>query len=198
MPGAGIGQSWCVLIGRVAVLSALLALFSSVTAGTAWLLLPDPAATSQTSSGTAPQPSPGVGTAAGVRARAVERPSTVLATWDERRARAWEAGDVEALRTLYVDGSRTGRRDARMLEQWNVRGVRVGAMSTEVDRVVVRRRDTDRLVLKVTDRLVADTADLDEGAQVRLPDDGWSTRVVELRKGADGWRVAEVRESPGS
>lgn len=198
------------LITRVATLSALVAFFSVVAVGTAWLLLPGPeaasgpapAAGSDTLPPDGPEDSDGpaaasgtVSLSAGVRARVVERPAQVLAGWDERRAAAWARGDVDALRALYVEGSRTGRRDVRMLREWNDRGARVGRMSTEVRDLRVRRRAPDAMVLLVTDRLVAPTAELGGGATVPLPDDGWSTRLVELRRGTSGWQVAEVRES---
>ena len=46
---------------------------------------------------------------------AVAGPRDVLADWDARLGPAWAAGDVAALRGLYVRGSRSGRADARML-----------------------------------------------------------------------------------
>src|SRR5690349_11286330 len=51
-----------------------------------------------------------------------QRPAAVLAEWDAARAAAWAAGDAEALAGLYVDGSRTGAADTRLLRHYRARG----------------------------------------------------------------------------
>ena len=52
------------------------------------------------------------------------RARQVLRSWDERRSAAWAAGDVTTLRSHYVRGSRSGRTDAEMLEEYVDRGRR--------------------------------------------------------------------------
>ena len=78
---------------------------------------------------------------------------SALADWDRRRADAWSQGDVDALRGLYVTGSRTGREDAAMLSAYVDRGLRVRGLTTQVLRAEVLRRDAGAVVLSVTDRM---------------------------------------------
>ncbi len=123
------------------------------------------------------------------------RPDAVatLAGWDTRRARAWAEGDVEALRGLYVAGSRTGRRDADMLSAYADRGLRVRGLRTQVLRAQVLRHDAHTVVVSVTDRMRGAEAVGDDG-RIPLPTDRASTREVTLRLVAGEWLVDEVRD----
>ena len=122
-------------------------------------------------------------------------PAAVLAEWDRRRAAAWAEGDVEALRELYVDGSRTGAADARLLRHYRTRGLAVTGLTTQVLALEVVERTPSRLVLVVTDRVVGGRAVGGGNAPVALPTDRASTRRVVLRRRQDGrWRVVEVRD----
>ena len=117
----------------------------------------------------------------------------VLRSWDAQRAAAYAAGSVPMLRDLYVTGSRAGRSDVRLLRRWTGRGLRVEGMRTQVLGMQVLSRGDDRLVLRVTDRLVAATA-VGAAGTTPLPRDRADTRVLTLRRGSDGaWRVAAVR-----
>lgn len=117
----------------------------------------------------------------------------VLRSWDVQRSAAYAAGSVPMLRDLYVTGSRAGRSDVRLLRRWTGRGLRVEGMRTQVLGVQVLTRGDDRLVLRVTDRLVAATA-VGAAGTTPLPRDRADTRVLTLRRGSDGaWRVAAVR-----
>lgn len=119
-------------------------------------------------------------------------PLAVLHDWDARRSAAWAAGDVAALRGLYVPGSRAGTRDVGLLGRYVERGITVPGLRMQVFRVQVLVQRPRLLVLRVTERLA--TTRVRVGAeQVRLPRDGVQTRVVELRRGVGEWRVAEVR-----
>lgn len=120
-------------------------------------------------------------------------PAAVLAAWDERRAAAWASGDVEALRALYVDGSRTGAADVRLLRHYRSRGLTVAGLTTQVLVLDVVHRTPSRLVLVVTDRVVGGRA-VGGTTPVALPADRASTRRVVLRRDGGRWRVVEARD----
>jgi hypothetical protein len=128
-----------------------------------------------------------------VGAPAADGPRDVLDDWDARRARAWAAGDVAALRRLYVDASRTGRADARMLASYVDRGLTVRGLRTQVLALEVLDASPDVVDVRVTDRLVGAEA-VDGRTVVPLPDDRPSTRRVTLRLVEGEWLVDEVRE----
>jgi hypothetical protein len=117
--------------------------------------------------------------------------AAVLHRWDERRAQAWSAGDVAALRSLYAPRSAAGRSDGRMLRAWRARGLRVEGMQMQLLRVEVRRAGERRLVLVVADRLVGAVA-VGRGVRLPLPRDEASTRRLVLVRSAGEWRVAQA------
>ncbi|GAA1448678.1 hypothetical protein GCM10009641_77190 [Mycobacterium cookii] len=119
--------------------------------------------------------------------------SAVLATWDARRSAAWAAGDVDALAGLYADGSRTGAADVRLLRHYRDRGLTVEGLTTQLLAVAVVRREQRRLVLDVTDRVVAGQA-VGGTRPVALPTDRASTRRVVLVRPGRAWLVAEARD----
>lgn len=125
------------------------------------------------------------------------RAADVLRSWDRARARAYAAGDASALRRLYADGSAAGRADVRMLRRYLRRGLVVTGMQVQLLGIDVLLESPHRLRLRVTDRLVGAEAVGRDGAAIRLPRDGVSTRMVELVREdeASRWRVAGVRES---
>ena len=120
-------------------------------------------------------------------------PAGILAAWDERRSGAWAAGDVEALRRLYADGSRTGAADVRLLRHYLARGLVVEGMATQVLALEVVDRAQSRLVLLVTDRVVGGRA-VGGTAPVALPADRASTRRIVLVRAGERWVVAEARD----
>jgi hypothetical protein len=121
-------------------------------------------------------------------------PLAVLAGWDADRSRAWRDGDPQALATLYTAGSRSGRADRTLLAAYAARGLRVRGLEVQRASVEVEAVTTDRMVLLVTDRLVATTVSRRGSRPVELPRDDWSTRRVVLRRVGERWRVAEVRD----
>jgi hypothetical protein len=137
-------------------------------------------------------------------ARAVAQPTPVavptdvpaaerLRAWDAQRSAAYAAGSVRMLRDLYVTGSRAGRADMRLLRAWTGRGLRVEGLHIQVLGLRVVSQHPARLVLRVTDRLVAGEA-VGETGRTPLPRDRADTRVLTLARGSDGaWRVAAVR-----
>lgn len=147
---------------------------------------------------------PSHGGAGAVRPVAAALPAAdVLRAWDGRRAEAFAAGDLAALRRLYVPGSRAGTADRALLRGYLDRGLRVEGMRVQVLALDVLAQRSGSLRLRVTDRLVGAVA-VGESGRVALPRDEASTRVVVLRRvaatvrpdGAPGlWRVASVRSS---
>lgn len=120
--------------------------------------------------------------------------SDVLHAWDRARSRAFAAGDVAALRRLYVPGSAAGTSDVRLLRRYLRRGLRVEGMRMQLLAVTVLARSATTLRVRVTDRLVGAAA-AGHGVREPLPHDRASTRVVALRHDGGRWRVAWVRES---
>ena len=118
-------------------------------------------------------------------------PIAVLRAWDRDRAAAWRAGDLAALRGLYVPGSRAGAADRAMLAAYVDRGLRVTGMRMQVAAADVVRAGDDRIVLVVTDRLAAAEVS-GPGGTAPLPADRWSSRCVVLVRAGDRWQVASV------
>lgn len=119
--------------------------------------------------------------------------SAILAAWDARRSAAWATGDVEALAGLYAAGSRTGESDMRLLGHYRDRGLTVEGLTTQLLAVAVVRREPRRLVLDVTDRVVAGQA-VGGTRPVALPTDRASARRVVLVRPGRTWVVAEARD----
>ncbi len=120
-------------------------------------------------------------------------PRDVLAAWDSRRAEAWAAGDVAALRELYVAGSPTGREDVRMLSTYADRGLHVVGLATQMLALEVIEESADGLVVRVTDRVVGGVV-TGEGTSALLPRDGATTRTVTMRHVDGVWRIWAVRD----
>ncbi len=139
----------------------------------------------QTRIGTEPAPAP---MAAPARSEALE----VLHGWDAARSRAWAAGDVAALRRLYVAGSAAGRADVRLLRRYLARGLVVRHLTMQVFAVRVLRHEPGRLRVMVTDRLAGGVA-VSEGHRVPLPRDRATTRTITIRRAGGVWRVETVR-----
>lgn len=138
------------------------------------------------------------------RPEGIERPAlrriealSALREWDDRRADAWAAGDVAELRGLYVEGSRTGRSDTRMLRRYLERGLVVRGMRTQLLAVRVLHQGSVTMTLDVTDR-VSGAQVVGEGIAVPLPRDQASRRRVELQRVRGRWLVVEVRAPSGA
>lgn len=115
-----------------------------------------------------------------------------LHAWDQRRAAAWAAGDVAALRSLYTRRSVAGDRDAARLSRWVDRGLRVRRMQTQVLRARVLEERPGGLVLAVTDRIARAVA-TGRGRARPLPADSPSRWRITMRRVHGEWRVAAVR-----
>ncbi len=120
----------------------------------------------------------------------------IVRGWDQRRAAAWAAGDLGALRALYTRDAGAGMTDRTMLRRWVERGWVVESLETQVRGATVVTRSPRRLVIVVTDRFVGGFAVRTSGGEERrvaLPRDRWSTRRITLRLIDDDWLVAGVR-----
>lgn len=116
----------------------------------------------------------------------------VISAWDRRRAAAYAAADVRALRALYRPASRSGAADVRMLEEYVDRGLRVRGLRMQLLAVEVIRSDAKRVLLEVTDRMVGAEV-VGRGEPVRLPVDRASHRRVGFVLVDGSWVVTEVR-----
>jgi hypothetical protein len=115
----------------------------------------------------------------------------VLHRWDRARARAWASGDPAALGRLYVDGSRAGRADTRLLRRYLARGLVVRRMAMQVLAVRPLHSGPDRIRVVVTDRLAGGVAVADD-REMPLPGGAASSRLLVLEHEDGGWRVASV------
>lgn len=122
----------------------------------------------------------------------------VLADWDERRARAWAEGDPRALTELYVEGSRAGEADVRMLQAYADRGLRVDGLTTQVLALDVLAESATRIRLRVVDRMVGGVAvDVESPSRrSRLPADRPTRRTLTLRRTGEQWQMVSVRDQP--
>ncbi len=121
----------------------------------------------------------------------------VLTRLDRRRERAFAAGRAGLLAGVYEAGSPALRRDQAVLRAYARRDLTVTRARTEWLDVDIQRRTQGVTVLRVVDRLAAASARSRSGRQVRLPRDRASEHRLVLRRGADGWRLAEVRALSG-
>ncbi|MCD4535562.1 hypothetical protein LRP67_15835 [Nocardioides sp. cx-169] len=124
-------------------------------------------------------------------AAVVVSPVAVLQSWDRHRAAAWAAGDVAALRRLYVPRSVAGRRDVAMLRRWRARGLTVAALEVQVLEGSVLAQTPRRLTVQVTERLARGSAAAG-GRRWSLPGGAVATRRVTLWLVGGQWRVARV------
>ncbi len=138
-------------------------------------------------------PSPTQARPSAAQTSGTDSAAAVLAAWDARRSAAWAAGDVEALAGLYTAGSRTGTADVRLLGRYRDRGLTVDGLTTQLLAISVVQREPRRLVLDVTDRVVAGRA-VGGTRPVALPTDRASTRRVVLVRPGSTWLVAEARD----
>ncbi|MDN5892909.1 MAG: hypothetical protein L0H93_02690 [Nocardioides sp.] len=118
----------------------------------------------------------------------------VLTGWDRRRAAAYAASDVDALRELYRPGSRTGAADVAALREYADRALQVRGMRMQLLAVDVVSSDKLRVVLDVTDRLVGAEV-IGGGDPVPLPRDRADRRRVTLELLDGAWVVVEIRRA---
>lgn len=128
----------------------------------------------------------------------VRRAVAVVTAWDERRAAAWAAVDLAALRALYAPGSSAGRADARLLRRWRDAGWRVEGLTTQLMSVRVRLASAGRLELRVVDRVAGGRLVSRSGVERSLPGTPPRARSLVLERHAGGWRVSASGSTPPS
>jgi hypothetical protein len=116
----------------------------------------------------------------------------VLHAWDGRRAAAWSAGDVAALRRLYGPACSAGVADVALLRRYLARGFRVVGMTRQVVRVRVLVDRQTEVRVEVSDRLAGAVAVDRGGVRVRLPVTSVQRRIVDLRYDGTRWQVASI------
>jgi hypothetical protein len=119
------------------------------------------------------------------------RARDVLGEWDRSRAAAWETGGPRALAALYLPGSRAGTSDVRALRRYRQRGLRVTGLRTQVLAWRVLDVGPQRVVVRLTDRVVGGVA-VGPGGRTRLPADRPSTRTLTLVRHEGRWVMARV------
>ncbi|GAB3087700.1 hypothetical protein [Nocardioides zeae] len=121
----------------------------------------------------------------------------VVEGWDGRRAAAYAAGDVAALRGLYPPGSALGEEDAAVLTAYVARGLTVHGLRFEVVDLAVEADGPDRVVVVVRDRMARAEVRRGDGAAVaRLPARGEAERRLVLERDGEEWRLVASSE-PG-
>lgn len=118
----------------------------------------------------------------------------IYRTWQRRRERAWAAGDLDALRRLYVAPD-VARADVRLLRAWLERGAAGVDLSHQLLSYDVLRAGERRVGLRVTQRLARSVVRSDGPAR-SLPRGAAHVQEVVLRRSDEQWVVATVREVP--
>jgi len=173
-------------VRRSILVVVLLAAVGVVLAVSAWRLELSPA----TADGSPPGRLPGH--AGDATDRRTERALRILHGWDQARAAAYAAGDVSALRRLYVAGSVAGARDVGWLREYVDAGLVVEDLQTQLLSAGVTRWAPGHLDLVVTDRLSTAVAVDGGGGRYPLPRDLATTFTVSLVHGWSGWVVSEA------
>lgn len=132
------------------------------------------------------------GTGAGTRTRRALR---ILAAWDARRSEALARQDRAALAELYVPGTGLLRQDLGLLGAYERRGVRVVDVTTQLREVDVLAAGSDRLRLRVVERLAGAGFRTADRRYRRVGGSPYVTRVLTLQRGAAGWRLSSA--TPG-
>ena len=112
---------------------------------------------------------------------------------DRARARAWRRGRPALLRQVYLPSTAALRRDRSRLHAYAARGVRVRGVHLRFGSVAVVARAGRMVRLHVVDQLGAATALDQHGHRRELPRDRPTRHIIELRRSADGWRIATVQ-----
>jgi hypothetical protein len=120
--------------------------------------------------------------------------AAILDRLDRRRELAYASEDPSLLGAVYVSGSPVLRRDLAMLLAYAERGVRLTGVRLRALDVRLLGHAGRYVRLHVVDRLERPTAH-GAGGAVRLPRDQATSRVIVLRDGAGGWRIAAVRRA---
>ena len=117
----------------------------------------------------------------------------VLQLLDHARATAWRRSRPALLRQVYLPSAAVLRRDRSRLHAYTARGLRVRGVHLTFGSIAVVARAPRVVRLRVVDQLGAATAFDQHGDRRELPRDRPTRHTIELRRYADGWRIAGVQ-----
>ena len=117
----------------------------------------------------------------------------VLQLLDHARATAWRRSRPALLRQVYLPSAAVLRRDRSRLHAYAARGLRVRGVHLTFGSITVVARAPRVVRLRVVDQLGAATALDQHGHRRGLPRDRPTRHTIELRRYADGWRIAGVQ-----
>jgi hypothetical protein len=120
--------------------------------------------------------------------------SRVLARLDDRRALAFARADRGLLDKVYLPGSGLRDRDARTIDAYARRGLRVVGLHMTILALRVEIRTPSTTVLSVIDRISRARAVNSTGRSRQLPRDRATVHVMTLRRVPTGWRIAEISD----
>ena len=120
--------------------------------------------------------------------------SGVLARLDHRRALAFSRADPGLLDKVYLPGSGLRARDARVIEAYARRDLRVVGLRMTILALRVEDQTRSTAVLSVVDRISRARAVSDAGRSRRLPRDRATAHRVILRRMPGGWRIVAISD----
>jgi hypothetical protein len=123
-----------------------------------------------------------------------QRWSGVLARLDDRRTLAFSRADPGLLDRIYLPGSGLGARDARVIEAYSRRDLRVVGLRMTVLALRVEDQTATTAVLSVVDRISRARAVNSAGRSHALPRDRATAHRVTLRRVSAGWRIARIND----
>ncbi len=122
-----------------------------------------------------------------------DRWRATLAGLDVTRAEAFEKGDEALLGRVYAAGSSALAEDTKTLREISGRGARATGLRYEVTALEIREEGADKVVLRITDRLLPYSfVALDGTVLAEQTGKPPQTRDVILVNTADGWRIAQL------
>ncbi|CAN5151647.1 hypothetical protein BH09ACT10_BH09ACT10_03410 [soil metagenome] len=113
----------------------------------------------------------------------------VLAGIDATRSEAFALADPERLREVYARGSELRGVDRAVMEGYSDRGLRVRSFTMTVSDLRVISQSGSHVVLRVVDRVDHLSVVDERGAQVRVPNDLPTARLLALRREHGAWRI---------
>ncbi len=127
-----------------------------------------------------------------------ERWSRILARLDGRRALAFSRANPHLLDRVYVPGSGLRACDARVIEAYARRDLRVVGLRMTILALRVEDQTASSAVLSVVDRIRQARAVDSSGRSRPLPHDRPTAHRLLVRRTPTGWRIAAISDrSPG-
>jgi hypothetical protein len=120
--------------------------------------------------------------------------SRLLSRLDDRRARAFSRADPGLLDKVYLPDSGPQDRDARTIEAYARRGLRIEGLHMTILALQVEVRTASTAVLSVVDRISGGRAVNSAGRWRPLPQDRATAHRVTLRRVPAGWRIAAISD----